>query len=366
MGKRDPNKTARNKYIRELKEQKREILPKAIAEISIHDEYERYSTENTLNAFIGSKTGEYLELSSEVSKSPIEYQQKWLEGLKKKAFHSKITQRNPRHLRLFKLVAGDFPNFQQYLLVFLETSYLRHYEEHYKEKPKISESEYWFGANNDVFGILVTPRFRNGVWENDKSEIRKFKYPYWTISHVLETGLCYMNENEIRSFSGIEDYLFFFRDMVRRTASKYQRIIAEKYIGHVKNHSCPESVPLLIPELRFDPLKVRHKYRLDFFTINPWSMSKFGFEISPWSSHGQLKGARSTMKEFNEQAQVNFEKEMAKQKSYWREYGVSYITYTDTDLKDIEGIWREVKEKLDLVVKPIPLDASLLSRKIRI
>lgn len=366
MRKRDPNKTARNKYIAKLKEEKRKLLDEVVRELSKVDEYSRYSSEKKLNAFIGSKTGEYLALNDEVILSPVEYRQKWLKGLKDKCIISRTTNSNPRHIKLHNLLKGDFPWFKKYLLIFLDMSYLAHYEEHYKKKPKISESEYWFGSNNDSFGLLVTPRFRHGCWENDKSEIRKFKYPYWTLSHVMETGLCYMNEDKIRTFSSIDEYLRFFRDMLRRTASKYQLDIADRYIDYVKTNSKPDEVPVLIPELRFDPLKAKHKYRLDFLIVNPWSMSKFGFEISPSSSHTKLTGAKKKLKELNQQAQDIFEAEMRKHKSYWRKYGITYITYTDQDLSEMDTVWEDVRENLECNVKPLQLDILLLSNEVNV
>lgn len=86
--------------------------------------------------------------------------------------------------------------------------------------------------------------------------------------------------------------------------------------------------------------------------INPWTMQKFGVEISPWSSHGKLEGKDKKLSEYNTDAKKNFEKEMKKHKAYWRKYGVSYITYTDEDLEDIESIWIEVKECLEAEEKP--------------
>ena len=116
----------------------------------------------------------------------------------------------------------------------------------YKQKPKLDESEYWFGNNDDEFGLLVTPRFSTEQWENDNSEIRHFKKPYWTIAHVMETGLCYMGEKRVRTFTTIEDYLQFFRDMVRRTKSMYQLDVADRYIEFVSTSNDPLSVPLLL------------------------------------------------------------------------------------------------------------------------
>jgi len=342
LAKRDPNKTARNKTIQSLKKELRSLLPKVINEIRFY--YHRYNTEAQLNAFIGSKTGEYLNMNDDVIKTPLEYQSRWIKGFKRE--NAKVRP-SPRHVRMHDLLQGNNPYFKKYVHKFLERSFLKHYEELYKIRPKIDESEYWFGNNSDEFGLLVTPRYYSG-WENDKSEIRRFKYPYWTISHVLETGLCYMQENRIRTFSGISEYLSFFRDMVRRSKSIYQLNIADRYIDFVKNHSTPEIIPLIIPELRYDPFKHKHQHRLDCLIINPWDMSKTGFEFSPWSSHGQLHGKHKTLSELDKEAKSNFENEMKKHKKYWRKYGINYITYTDSDLSDMDRVWLEIKRYLTI------------------
>ena len=46
----------------------------------------------------------------------------------------------------------------------------------------------------------------------------------------------------------------------------------------------PLKVPLLIPEYRYEGRLPKHKYRLDFTIINPDTMDKVGFELSPWST----------------------------------------------------------------------------------
>jgi len=359
MTKRDPNKTARNRMIQSIKDQRRALQPSVFSELSKF-ESGKYCNENSLNAFIGSKSDDYINLKDEVIKTPMEFKSKWLGGLKKAFSMSKISGADPRHSRIYQLITGTYPNFKKYLSLFLEGSFLKHYEEHYKAKPKIDESECWFGNNADEFGLLVTPRFANGLWENDKSEIRHFKYPYWTLSHVMETGLCYMNEDKIRSFSKLSDYLQFFRDIVRRTKSKYQLEIADCYIAYVNSHASPLSIPILIPELRYDPFKNKHQHRLDFLIINPWSLEKYGFEFSPWSTHGQLKGANRPMSEYNNEAKEQFETEMRKHKKYWRKFGVTYIIYTDEDLANMDDVWGEIKRHLEVSEEPEQLELALL------
>lgn len=358
---RDPNKTARNKRVAIIKQQRRELQENVFAEL---EDFEsgRYCNEASLNAFIGSKTDEYINLTDDVIRSPVEYQSRWLSGLKKALIAATTTGSDPRHKRIAQLISpkSKYRCFRKYLSLFLEGSFLKHYEEHYKTKPKIGESEYWFGNNDDEFGLLVTPRYTGEQWENDKSEIRHFSHPYWTIAHLMETGLCYMGEHKVRTFSEIGDYLQFFRDLVRRTKSPHQLSIADKYIEYVDVHSDPLSVPVLISELRYDPFKTRHQHRLDFLIINPWSMEKYGFELSPWRTHGKLDGAKRSLKELNKAAQANFEKEMQKHKKYWRKFGVTYIIYTDEDLSDIESVWFDIQNHLDVTNEPYQLDLALL------
>jgi hypothetical protein len=346
--------------INAIKDQRLALQPSVFAELKDVEDG-RYCNEASLNAFIGSKSDEYIRLRDDVIKSPLEFKSKWLSGLKKAAATSKIAGSDPRHLRMHQLVIGKYPNFKRYISLFLEGSFLKHYEEHYKAKPKIDESEYWFGNNADEFGLLVTPRFANEKWENDKSAIRHFRHPYWTLSHLMETGLCYMGEEKTRSFSELIDYLQFFRDLVRRTKSKYQLAIADQYIDYVENHEKPLSVPVLIPELRYDPLKNKHQHRLDFLIINPWSLEKYGFEFSPWSTHGQLKGANRSMSDYNKDAKESFEAEMRKHKNYWRKFGVTYISYTDEDLANMDEVWNEIKRHLEVSKEPEQLELALLS-----
>ena len=75
-------------------------------------------------------------------------------------------------------------------------------------------------------------------------------------------------------------------------------------------------------------------------------MSKTGFELSPWSSHGKLHGKNKKIKELNTDAKANYEREMDKHKKYWRKYGIVYVIYTDHDLEDMNSIWLEMKKFL--------------------
>jgi len=117
------------------------------------------------------------------------------------------------------------PAMQEYLDLFLRRSYLNHYEELYKKRPKVSEAEIWIGGNAADYGLLVVPRFVDGDWEIDKSEIRHFKPRYWSSGHVLKTGLVVPGNEDIMEFSTVDDYLKFFEHVLKeRRAVPWQHI----------------------------------------------------------------------------------------------------------------------------------------------
>ena len=136
------------------------------------------------------------------------------------------------------------PAFKAYLDIFLRRSYLKHYEELYRKRPTVDEAEVWIGQNHADWGLLVSPRFAKSRWENGKSEIRHFKPVYWSIGHVLETGLVVPDKDERMSFATVKEYLTFFEQvLVRQTASPYQKAIASKYSKLFRAAEDPLRVP---------------------------------------------------------------------------------------------------------------------------
>lgn len=236
------------------------------------------------------------------------------------------------------------------------TSYRR------KGRP-FEEAEIWIGQNSADYGLLVTPRFANGNWENDKSEIRHFKPRYWTIGHVLETGLVIPGKNSTIPFADVDSYLNFFENViVRHSKSKYQINLAERYSAYVSALPDPANVPLLIPELRYAGRMAKHKYRLDFCVIDPLTMQKTGFELSPWASHGELTGTKGkSQKVINAEASANFDKEMKKHKDYYHQHGIFALIYTDADLADMGRVFADVQECLESKPVMTQLNFHLLS-----
>jgi hypothetical protein len=233
---------------------------------------------------------------------------------------------------------------------FVERTFLRHYDEIARVKPPASSAAFWIGENNADYGLLITPRFNKRLsdWENDKSEIRRFKPDYYTIGHILETGLVIPGKERRRGFEDVDDYLGFFQDtLVRNAGSKHQDAVAERYAAFVRDAEQPEKVPLLIPELRYRGRDKQHKHRLDFCVIDPYSLRKIGFELSPWSSHGHLKGTRNkTVKAVNAEARENFEREVKKLRAYFIDYDIHITIFTDEDLADPDGVFTAIAKYL--------------------
>lgn len=352
MAKRDPNKTARNKAILKMKEQLRRLLPDTLPETD-------RDSEASLNAFIGHKADLFLDLKNEVIRSPEEYVSKWLQGLTLKLQDGAQGAILTMHDYLRDKAK---PNFRMYCEIFLRRSFLKHYDELSKIRPREDEAHMWFGLNNAQHGLFVTPRFNNqlGEWENDKSEIRAFPEIYWSIGHVLRTGLCFQGINKKYTFNNVQSYLDFFYNQVRLTKSPYQLSLADCYINFVNQSSNPAEVPLLIPELRFNSEPVKHEHRLDFLIINPYTMDKVGFELSPWSTHGQLKGKNKTLIQLNQEARENFEKEIKKMKAYYKKFNIYTFIYSDSQLSDINSIFDDMKSFLSPKEPPIQLSLNLI------
>lgn len=220
---------------------------------------------------------------------------------------------------------------------------MKHFEELSRKRPDAEEAIAWIGQTNANYGLLITPRYRDGEWENDKSEIRAFNKAYWTVGHVMKTGLVIPGKNKTFIFSDVDQYLLFFTDtLVRNSGSKYEYEIACHYADYVSSHVAPESVPLLIPEFRYGGIAKKHEYRLDFLIINPYTLEKIGFELSPWSTHGYLsKIGGLTQAKINEMAKDNFEKEMKKHRSFFKKHGIYCLIYTDEQLKDTKELFEE-------------------------
>jgi len=340
MAKLDPHKTARNKRIKELSEELEQLQLTVLGLTECHSVF-------SLHGKMGSKNALFIDVRQAIIHTPAQYQSLWMEGcmrhldeLKERGYRNSAFQMLVRRVQTHKPVLT-------YLMKFLERTFLREYDNLTKVRPT-DDAAIWMGQNDAEYGLLVTPRFRRGEWENDKSEIRRFPKDYWTIGHVLHTGLVVPAEDEVMEFTDVEHFLSFYRNvLVRHTRSRHQLAIADRYREFVRNADDAEKVPLLIPELRYLGPERQHKYRLDFCIVHPFTLQKVGFELSPWSSHGVLTGvAKRAQSEVNDEARENFEREMRRHKEFFRRHGITVLIYTDEDLRDSGAIFSDIEKQL--------------------
>jgi hypothetical protein len=340
MAQRDPAKTAVNRQIAamtaSLKAQQAHVM-------AVLQE----PTVLALHGRIGGKNAEFIDVKNEVILSPEAYVATWIEGFLRALASRRPLRRGDSYFEILLAIQTDGV-VEDYVVTFLKRTYLRNRDALSRVRPRVGDAEIWIGQQRASYGILVTPRFVNGRWENDKSEIRHFPEEYWTIGHVLETGLVVPNDQDKIVFQDPLAYLAFFKNtLVRLSGSKHEAAIAERYVQYVKSQAEPRNVPLLIPEFRYGGVSAAHQYRLDFTIIDPYSMDKVGFELSPWSTHGLLTGTgQKTQQQINDEAKGNFEREMKKHKDYFRQHGVYALIYTDSDLADPDQLFDGIRPYL--------------------
>jgi hypothetical protein len=341
LAQRDPEKTRRNKEIAILSEQIKRLQPNIL-------EITGYSNKHSLNGTYGGKYAQYIDIRNEVIDTPEQFVSLYCQGfLRKLEELGESAKPGNAYFDAF-LYFREYTEVREWLFWFLKRTFLRNYEALSKVRPSVEEAIMWIGQKNASYGLLVTPNFVNGQWVNAKSEIRHFKPRYWTINHILKTGLVIPFEEEKITFSDVDQYLSFFKNtLVRNSGSLHEKEIAQRYCNFVRNADNPMDVPLLIPELRYGGIIEKHEYRLDFAIVNPLNMSKIGFEMSPWSTHGALTGTTGkTQKVINEEAKANFEREMRKLKSYFQKFGITVLVYTDNDLENHDAIFEEIAKYL--------------------
>ena len=344
MATRDPEKTARNRKIAAMTADLEKILEEVLNETGLQ-------SNKSVHAVYGGKFADYIDMQNQVIHSPDHFVALYLEGFKRAAEE----RPSSAHGRNFQLLQ-QCPRLQEYLYIFLQRVYLRNYEALSKKRPQADDAIIWIGQRNAEYGIAVTPRFnrRSSQWENDKSEIRHFDKLYWSIGHILRTGLVIPGREEVIPFPNVDAYLnFFVNVLVRNSGSQYEYAIARMYRDYVLGTPDPESVPLLIPEFRYGGIDLAHRYRLDFTICDPFELTKVGYELSPWSTHGYLSKTKElSQKEINGMASDNFDREMRKHKDFFRRHGVFALIYTDADLEDLSGVFADMKRYLEPKSRP--------------
>jgi hypothetical protein len=333
----------------ELEEIREEVLDIA------SDIVERDVSVQSLHGFLGGKNNEYVDSIRSQFPSPKDFICRWIKGLLDKVKHIENEQRlkyngnvyqdTPTH-RIVRLLKED--QVFEYLIVFLKRNFYRNLIERTRTKPDESHWAIWFGDNQIPWGLIIAPAYRRNGWTNDVSEIRRASYMYWTVEHVLTTGLIDPENKDPVTFSSIRKLIQFYSSVLKRLSrSKYEKQIVDLYLEYLKEVDEPGEVPFLIPELRYASLEAKHLYRLDFSVLNSHTMEFMGFELSPQSSHMSVSGIKGKkQKELNEELKKKWNKEAAKRNKYFQKYDITTITFADEELKDIEGCFSVIEEYL--------------------
>ncbi|OCQ44824.1 topoisomerase II [Aeromonas veronii] len=310
--------------------------------------FEEITGRNSIHSFhamMGSNNNTYVDSVNSVFLDPNDFISRWLEGLTEKVKQrAKEKTLKPRvnfgvNREYFLMHALQDTILREYLFLFLARNFYRNFKERIRSKPDESLWSIWFGGGNLVWGLLISPEMRNDDWAIDKSEIRRSDFNFWTIRHVMKTGLIDPESKEPIKFNKPDDFIQFYRSVLKRVSnSLYEKAIAERYIEYLKKSLAPYEEPFLIPELRYAGKESKHKYRLDYTILNPYTMELVGFEISPASTHMSVPKIRDVKKvDMNRDLTEQWKKEMDKRNDYFSKFGITTITFTDEDLKDIDA-----------------------------
>ena len=303
----------------------------------------------SLHGIIGGKNNEYTNVADNQYADFRVFQAAWAAGLlaKYEALPDQYKKEDNGTTRGIKLFHD--PVIREYILLFQERNFYKHYQSRIRQKPGSDVWILWFGAKL-IFGLFIAlAQTSEGTYRVDHSEIRKVPYQYWTIGHILmvggfvngETGKLYRIKSE-------DDLLNFYENIIySSSSSKYEKAIYTRYIDYLKNSSNILGEPFLIPELRYGGLETNHKYRLDFAIFNPYTFEFIGFELSPASTHMAISGAGKTQTEINKELAEKWNKECAKRNEYFAQFGITTITFSDNDLQHIDDCFEIMKMYLE-------------------
>jgi hypothetical protein len=247
---------------------------------------------HAFHGIIGGKNNTYVDSVRTKFADPNDFKARWVRGLMDQVRPSLQQGYVNAAVRLGQLLQDRL--VRRYTLLFLERNFYRNLEARTRDKPDESLWRLWFGDNKMPWGLIIAPAYRDEEWTNDVSEIRRAEYKYWTVGHVLETGLIDPETEDRMEFDSLGDLVVFYRSVLKRVSnSLYEKAIADRYIDYLENSDDHSGEPFLIPELRYAGLDRKHKHRLDFAILNPHTMRFVGFELSPHSTHGALTGIKN-------------------------------------------------------------------------
>lgn len=338
---------AENMTTKKLKSMQEEVLQIFGEKVAFLDTYNATSLHG-LHALIGSKNNTFVDSVRMKFSDPKDFIGRWTKGLIEKNGTQNYTNKYGRTHKyiLIELLKDDI--FREYTYTFLERNFYRNLKERTRFKPNEILWKFWFGDNKLPWALFISPVFRGSEWTNDVSEIRRANYKYWTIGHVMDTGIIDPSSSEIYKFEDLNSLYNFYRSILKRVSNSiYEKEIYDRYINYLEKSENVLEEPFLIPELRYAGIEKTHKYRLDFTILNSHTQEFVGFELSPHSTHMAISGIRTkTQIQLNEDISKLWGKEMSKRNEYFDSFGISTITFTDEDLKDMDKCFFEIEKYL--------------------
>lgn len=338
----------------DLTERLKELQPEALERAS--EIKEKNLSVQSLHAYIGKNNMVFVDSVRTQFSNPNDFLARWTNGLMQAIQKIEQAQREKYHGNTYQTTSEhDLVRFLQdetlrdYTFTFLTRNFYRNFIERTRAKPSDILWSLWFGNNNLTWGLAIAPAFRKGVWTNDKSEMRRANYGYWTIGHVLETGLLDPASSEPIKWGSLAEFLAFYRSVLKRVSNSiYEKAIADQYIAYVAESADPNSEPFLIPELRYAGVEAKHQYRLDYAVLNSHTMQFVGFELSPQSTHYSIDGLKKkTQAAVNNDLVEQWNKEMKKRNDYFKTYKIPVITFTDNHLANMAECFAEIKKFLE-------------------
>ena len=302
-------------------------------------------TVSSLHGKIGGKNNEYTDCVNGKYKNFQDFYSTWLNEFNDRCERNDVKIGEGGSLSDLLTLFSD-RDILEYFEMFLERNFIKNYRARVRNKPEESLWKIWFG-DQIVHGLFIAPaRCFDGTIRTDKSEIRRADYNYWTIGHVLNTGLYDPENDEFYQFTNVNEFLKFLAGVIKRLSkSQYEKEVYKRYVMYLSESADILSEPFLIPEFRYEGLERKCKYRVDFTVLNPYTFHFVGFELSPASTHMSVSSIKDKKQaDVNDELKGIWEKEMHKRNEYLQRYGLTLITFTDSDLQDIDGCFEKIKE----------------------
>lgn len=161
---------------------------------------------------------------------------------------------------------------RKYMIAFLEQNFYNQLNARIRVKPdtnlyEIHMGKNWENGKQNIRSLYISPRYRAGRWENDNSEIRRVNFEYYTIGHLLSTGLVIGECNQVKHYARFSDSLCDLYS--EEELEEDEKAFVKCYLDYVASQKeTMQNIPLLIPQFRFAGKETKHIYRGDFLILN--------------------------------------------------------------------------------------------------